>query len=90
MEPNLLDAGVVQNGELRLNLCVIGNSASCSIAILREAQESARSRNSALSSLTNNTLLGFEDNDFDDEDDEDDLGGVAGAGNESLWGIGLP
>lgn len=90
LEPNLLDAGVVQNGELRLNLCVIGNSASCSIAILREAQESARSRNSALSSLTNNTLLGFEDNDFDDEDDEDDLGGVAGAGNESLWGIGLP
>jgi len=89
LEPNLLAPGLSQNGELRLNLCVIGNSSSCSIAILREAQESARSRNSALSSLTNNTLFGFEDDDDDDED-EDDLGGVAGAGNEGLWGIGLP
>jgi len=89
LEPNLLGPGLSQNGELRLNLCVIGNSSSCSIAILREAQESARSRNSALSSLTNNTLFGFEDDDDDDED-EDDLGGVAGAGNEGLWGVGLP
>ena len=89
LEPNLLGPGLSQNGELRLNLCVIGNSSSCSIAILREAQESARSRNSALSSLTNNTLFGFED-DEDDDEDEEDLGGVAGSGNEGLWGVGLP
>ncbi|MGD1935012.1 MAG: beta strand repeat-containing protein, partial [Candidatus Phaeomarinobacter sp.] len=89
LEPNLLGPGLSQNGELRLNLCVIGDSSSCSIAILREAQESARSRNSALSSLTNNTLFGFEDDDDDDEDEED-LGGVAGSGNEGLWGVGLP
>jgi hypothetical protein len=90
LEPNLLDTAVTQNGELRLNLCVIGNSASCSIAILREAQESARSRNSALSSLTNSAIFGFDSDKFDDDEDEEDLGGVAGAGNESLWGIGLP
>ncbi len=89
LEPNLIETGLTQNGELRLNLCVIGDSSSCSIAILREAQESARSRNSALSSLTNNVFFGFED-DEDDDDDEDDLGGVAGAGNEGLWGVGLP
>lgn len=89
LEPNLLGPGLSQNGELRLNLCVIGDSSSCSIAILREAQESARSRNSALSSLTNSTLFGFEDDD-DDDDEEEDLGGVAGSGNEGLWGVGLP
>ncbi len=89
LEPNLLGPGLSQNGELRLNLCVIGDSSSCSIAILREAQESARSRNSALSSLTHSTLFGFEDDD-DDDDEEEDLGGVAGSGNEGLWGVGLP
>lgn len=88
LEPNLLGPGLSQNGELRLNLCVIGNSSSCSIAILREAQESARSRNSALSSLTNATFFGFEDD--EKEEEEEDLGGVAGSGNEGLWGIGLP
>jgi filamentous hemagglutinin family protein len=89
LEPNLLGPGLSQNGELRLNLCVIGDSSSCSIAILREAQESARSRNSVLSSLTYSTSFGFEDDD-DDDDEEEDLGGVAGSGNEGLWGVGLP
>lgn len=89
LEPNLLGPGLSQNGELRLNLCVIGDSSSCSIAILREAQESARSRNSVLSSLTYSTSFGFEDDD-DDDDEEEDLGGVAGSGNEGLWGVGMP
>ncbi len=88
LEPNILGPGLTQHGELRLNLCVIGDSSSCSIAILREAQESARSRNSALSSLTNTVFFSFEDDSDNDDDEDDDLGGVAGAGNEGLWGIG--
>lgn len=89
LEDGLLAPGLFQHGELRFNLCVIGDSTSCSNAILREAQESARSRNSDLSSLTNTTALGFERNEFEDEEEESDLGGVAGAGNEGLWGVGL-
>ncbi|MBO6686717.1 MAG: hypothetical protein JJ925_17640, partial [Parvibaculum sp.] len=84
---NVVEEPLEKSADYRFNLCIIGDSVSCSNALLREAEPTA-----GVAGSDPNPYVAGPDLSFDDEDDQDgegDLGGVAATGNESLWGAGV-